>query len=440
MRYISTSGAYTEDLRGAVINPVAPDGSLYLPESLPTIPRALFNNIEDMKLREIAYVVVSGLLGSDIDLVKLKEIVDATFKFPIPLKQLRQGSEVLELFDGPTLAFKDVSALFLAEVFKRGNKIGLSRPIAIASTTGNTGAAIATAFSGLKETPAVILFPRGALGRQEQSLITTVAPNIYPVEVNGTISQCKQIVSDALSDESLRNALTPICVNSHNILRVIPQVAFFFYAYARLKKRYGNADGFVASIPCGCLSTLLAAIMAKRMGLPMGRIVAGCNANDDLVRVLSGELAPDKVNRNSRPTLAKAMDNGYPTNLMRVLSYYGGAPAAASKDIYASSLADDEIAATIVAELCRSHYMCDPHTATALGALSRYKAEHPEDADKPSVVFATSHPAKSLDSMSMITGRAVELPLQLTRFMAKGTAPVKIPPTYPALRKFLINL
>ena len=440
MIYISTSGLHTATLRQATTNAIAPDGTLYLPESIPTIPKALFNNIEDMKLREIAYVVVSSLLGTDIDPAKLKQVVDSTFNFPMPVKQLRHGIEMLELFDGPTLAFKDVGARFLAEVFRMSGSDGATGAVALTATTGNTGAAVATAFSGLKDTPVAILFPRGALSRQEQAQLTTVSPNIHPIEVSGTISQCKQMVREAMSDDTLKSRFTPICVNSHNILRIIPQVVFFFYAYARLKKRYGqDADGFMVSVPCGCLSSLTAAIIAKRMGLPMGRIIAGCNANDDFVRVLSGELSPDKVNHASRPTLAKAMDTGFPTNLYRVLRLYNNDLAAARRDITAVSLSDEDIAATIVAEFSRSSYMCDPHTATALGAYLREKTLG-NLTSAPVVVMATAHPAKSLDSMTAITGRAVELPLQLTRFMSKGVVPLKIPPTYPALRKFITSL
>lgn len=438
MRYISTTSTHSTDLRGAVLHSIAPDGSLYLPESMPQIPRALFNNIEEMNLREVAYVVVSNLLGSDVDLARLKAIVDATFSFPFPLKTLHPGLDVLELFDGPTLAFKDIGARFLAEFFKIFHERSDVRKVALVATTGNTGAAIANAFGGLKDTPVVILFPRGALSRSEQAMFTTIGANIHALDVSGNISQCKKMVREALCDPSLGGIVEPICVNTHNILRIIPQVVFYFYAYSRLKSRYGKADGFTVAIPCGCLSSLTAAVMAKRMGLPMGRIIAGCNANDDFPRILNGEISLDKVNVNSRPTIAKAMDTGYPTNLERLISLYGGSRQAAGADITATSLSDSQIADVIVDELCRSRYMADPHTATALGALRMAGIDGSPEA--PAVVLATAHPAKSLDIMTSITGRAIELPLQLTRFMGKGSAPDKIPPTYPALRRFLTTL
>lgn len=438
MEYISTTGTHTTDLRGAVLHCVAPDGSLYLPERLPQIPRALFNNIDEMNLREIAYVVVSTLMGGDIDPVLLKSIVDTTFSFPLPIKTLHTGLDVLELFDGPTLAFKDVGARFVAEFFKTFNEPSPVKRVAIVATTGNTGAAIANAFAALKDIPLVILFPRGALSRSEQAMFTTIGTNIHALDVSGNINQCKSMVREALGDTSLEGVLQPVCVNTHNILRIVPQVVFYFYAYARLKKRYGKADGFTVSIPCGCLSSLTAAVMAKRMGLPMGRIVAGCNANDDFQRIMNGEISLDKVNVNSRPTIAKAMDTGYPTNLERIVRLYGGSREAAAADITAISLSDSMIADVITNELCSSRYMVDPHTATALGALRMAGIDG--SADCPALVLATAHPAKSLDIMTSITGRAIELPLQLTRFMSKGSQPYKIPPTYPALRRYLTTL
>lgn len=438
MEYISTTGTHITDLRGAVLNCVAPDGSLYLPERLPQIPRALFNNIDEMNLREIAYVVVSTILGGDIDPALLKSIVDTTFNFPLPIKTLHSGLDVLELFDGPTLAFKDIGARFVAEFFKAFNEPSPIKRVAVVATTGNTGAAIANAFAALKDIPLVILFPRGSLSRSEQAMFTTIGTNIHALDVSGNINQCKHMVREALSDKSLEGVLQPVCVNTHNILRIIPQVVFYFYAYARLKKRYGKADGFTVAIPCGCLSSLTAAVMAKRMGLPLGRIVAGCNANDDFQRIINGEISLDKVNVSSRPTIAKAMDTGYPTNLERIVRLYGGCREAAAADITAMSLSDSQIADVITHELCSSRYMVDPHTATALGALRMAGIDG--SADCPALVLATAHPAKSLDIMTSITGRAIELPLQLTRFMSKGAQPYKIPPTYPALRRYLTTL
>lgn len=438
MRYISTSRQSVTDLRGAIMHCMAPDGSIYLPESLPVIPKAYFNNIQEMTLQEIAYVVVATLFGTDTtNLPMLKKIVDLTFSFSIPLQKLDASTEVLELFHGPTMAFKDVGARFLAEFVDAFHKSNSRRPVGLVATTGNTGAAIANAFGKHRDRHVVILFPRGGMSRQQLAQFTTVGENIHPIEVGGSIADCKRMIREAMHDQELADKLMPVWVNTNNFLRIVPQVAFSFYAYAQMKKRYGReADGMTIAVPCGCLSNLTAVVIAKKMGLPIGRIVGGCNANDDFVRVLEGQLAPDRLHVNSRPTLAYAMDSGAPTNLPRLIQLYGNSIETMRRDIEAISINDEEIAETVNGCVARNGYLPDPHTAVALGALMRSEAS----GEGRSVVFATAHPAKSLDIMTAITGRAIELPLQLTRFMAKGTKPRMMAPSFPALKKLLLSI
>lgn len=434
MRYISTTGVHSTDLRGALTNCFSPDGSLYLPERLPVIPRALFNNIEEMTIREIAYVVVTSLLGEDIGPAELKRVVDDTYIYKVPFRELSEGIDVIELFEGPTLAFKDFSAGFVSNIIMPSSRAGLAK-VAIVATTGNTGAAVASAFARHHDRHVAVLFPHGALNRRQLAQITTNGPHIHALEVAGDIEKCKEMVRDAMSDESLSSLMTISSLNSANYLKIVPQVALFFYAYSRLKAKYGEkgARGFSPALPCGNLSLLTSAVIAKRLGLPMGEIIAGCSANDDLVRVLSGELSPDNVNHSSRTTLARAMDSGYPTNLGRVLRLYDNDIARARGEIRAASVSDREIA-DIIRRHADEGYFADPHTAVALGAIEKAG----EGAGRK-VVFATAHPAKSLDTMTDITGRAFELPLQMTRFMAAGKPAVKIPPSYAALRKFLVK-
>jgi len=440
MRYISTSDQSITDLRGALMHSMAPDGSLYLPEMLPIIPQAYFNNIQEMNLKEIAYVVVSTLLGTDVDSTTLKQIVDNAFNFPMPVYPLVNNLDILELFHGPTMAFKDVGARFLAYFISHYHKATSRRPIGLVATTGNTGAAIANAFLRHKDKHVVILFPRGTMTRSQLAQITVKSPNIHPVEVSGNISQCKEMIKTAMADQALAEIMMPMCFNTNNFLRIVPQVVFFFHAYAMLKNIHGHADGFTVSIPCGCLSNLTAAVIAKRMGCPIGKIVAGCNANDDFVRVLNGELKLEDVHSNNRPTLACAMDSGAPTNLRRILRLYNNDICSINKEIIGISLSDNDIADTINGTFARRGYLADPHTAVALGALRRTGIDI---SSTPAVVLATAHPAKSLNTMTSITGRSVELPLQLTRFMtdaASRQVPVKIPPTYPALKKLLFSI
>ena len=433
MRFISTSGNYEVDLRQAALHCFAPDGTLYLPKSLPRIPRALFNNIGEMTLDEVGYVVMNTLLYRDLSSADIKDVVEMALNFPIPMVNISANLGVLELFHGPTLAFKDVSARFLAALLQKWDKMRTQRFQVLTATTGNTGGAIANAFAGMGRVEVMVLYPRSALSRLQSAQFTTIGRNIHAVEVSGTIAQCKKMVYQACCDHTLDGEVIVTCANTQNILRILAQIVPFFWAYAQLKAVNLPADGFNVAIPCGNLSNLVSAVLAKRMGLPIGKIIAGCNANDDFVRLLHGEITIDKVNANSRRTLASAMDTGYPTNIHRILALYNNDLAALRADIEAYAISDDVIAEMVVSSHDELHYEADPHTAVALAAA----AQSPSDGY--SVVMATAHPAKSLDTMTAITGRAVELPLQLTKFMGRPIPPIKIAPSYQAFRKLLTN-
>lgn len=432
MLYVSTNGNQTVSLRQAVEQCYAGDGHLYLPATLPRLPKAYFNNIGQMTLQEIAFVVLRTLLDDEIDAAVLKDIVDRTFDIRMPVLKLDTDRYVMEMFHGPTMAFKDFGARFMGEIIRHFHRPGDHVRVYVA-TTGNTGGAVANAVGAVDGVDVNILFPRGTLTRAQRAQFSTVAPNIRPVEVSGTIGQCKAMVRQAIQDPDLGDGTLQICANTQNILRILPQVVFFFHAYARLSETLGPAaDGFSVAIPCGNLSNLTAAVIALRMGLPMGRIVAGCNANDDFKRVLDGSLSPDAVNRTARPTLAAAMDSGYPANLPRLLSLYGGDLGAMRADIVAVAADDDAIADTINNCIFDHCYTADPHTAVAM-----YAARQAAPAAKPAVILATAHPAKSLDTMTAITGRAVELPLQFTRFMSKPAPADKLAPSFHALKKYI---
>lgn len=426
------------------MNAIAPDGTLYMPETIPAIPRAFFNNIAEMSLQEIAYVVVSALLGSDTRHQVIKNVVDKAFTFPLPIVTLNDGTEVMELFHGPTMAYKDISTRFLAEYVENEHK-PTSRPfVGVVATTGNTGVAIADAFSSHPDKKIVVMFPRGFLNRMRRNAVAYAGSNVYPLEVEGTISQCKKLIADAMADHSIAERMMLVCANTKNILRIVPQVAIFFHAYSRLKALGKKADGMTVAIPSACLSNVVAAVVAKRLGLPIGKIVAATNINDDFARFVNGELPLERIHSASRPTLAKAMDAGYPTNIMRLMALYDNNLEALRQEIVPVAVSDEEIVETVNVILSQKNYLVDPHTAVAMHALETL----PHEDDEPArLVLATAHPSKSLDVMTEITGKAMELPLQMTRFMGSASGHsnqprtiTRIAPTYPAFRKFLMGL
>lgn len=260
------------------------------------------------------------------------------------------------------------------------------------------------------------------------------ASNVHALEVAGDIDMCKQMVRGVVTDTDLTERIPVISGNTNNIIRLLPQIVYFFHAYARLRTRERDADGFTLAVPCGNLSNLTSAVMAKRMGLPVGRIVGGCNANDNLARLLAGET-PD-THGPARRTLARAMDLGHPTNLPRLRALYGGSTESIQADIAAASVSDEEIAGTIRETADSTGYLMDPHTAVAYAALKRVGP-----IDRPAVVLATAHPAKSPQQMEAITGTRPELPASRRRCENNpGARALKIAPTVPALKKFILSL
>lgn len=439
MLLTSTNAHSTADLRRAVTDCYAPDGGLYLPDVLPRIPQAYFNNIADMSLQEIAYVVVSAFLCDETPRQELKKVVDDAFSFPIPLVGLESGERVLELFNGPTWAFKDISARFMARYLQTIPAADRSDVLLLVATTGNTGAAIAQGFAGLAGVKVLVLYPRGAMSPAHVASFAGRASNVFAAEVAGTIADCKRMVRMAVTDEELRAILPVVSGNTHNIIRLLPQVVYFFHAYARLRGRLRHPDGFTLAIPCGNLSNLTSAVMAWRMGVPVGHIVAGCTANDSFVRVLDGTLAPADVTGESRRTLAPAMDSGYPTNLPRLLRLYGGSVTAMRADISAYAVGDTEIADTVRDVYAAEGYMLDPHTAVAMAAMRRYRRHNTSDA--PAVVVATAHPAKSAPEMHRILGHDIELTSAQKCFNdGRAAAPtLRMAPSLQALKKYIFT-
>lgn len=435
MRFVSTnfaSGAV--GLAEAVNRCVASDGGMFIPQVIPSLPRAFFNNIGEMTLAEIAFVVASSFFGQDIPSAELKKIVDESFA--AEARMVKVGDfYVLELFHGPTLTFKDYGARFMARVirwFDRRNP-GTHRNVLVA-TMGNSGAAAAAGFAGMEGVDVYVLYPKGALTRLQRATIYGQGENIHPVEVLGSIDDCKHLIQSAIEDASLKH-LNITGANSINIARLIPQIVFSFYAYSRLKALgVEKAEQALYSLPCGNCSNLVAAVMALRTGLPAGGLIAATNINNPLRGLLSGAEAPAA----SRPETSSAlgMDTANPSGAPRLRALYRGALDSFSRDVrVADPVTDSEIAATI-RELKELYgYIIDPHGAAAYASARSVSAS----ADGPVVVFATGHPAKLQTTMEEITGSPMPMPDSLARTLTARHHYMLIPPKLPALKKLLNN-
>lgn len=426
MRYYSTGlKSAPVSLAEAVTESKPSDGGLYMPEKIPLIPAAFINNLPYMTMNEIGFAVTNAFIGSDIEASTLKNIVDDTFKFEIPLKRLSEKRTVLELFHGPTLAFKDIGARFMAGLMKAFGDTSDRKLNVIVSTTGNTGAAVAEGFRNATNVNVFLLFPSKSLPRSVAKQIAGHAGHIYPVEVAGTIDDCRKIAASAFDDDKLRQQLRMTSANSTNIARLIPQIALFYHAAARLGAAGIDAKTTDIAIPSGNLSLVTSAVMAKRSGLAFGKIIAACNANNAFDRLVrTGETS----RRATVRTLATFMDIAMPSNLDRLLDLYGHDIDRLRDDIITATVTDELIRAKIDEIKANTGYVTDPHTAVALVA-----ADMTARPEKAVLSMGTADPSKTADIVGHTPGSAPLSPEREPGFKATIIAP-----TYPAFRKYLL--
>ncbi|MDE6396098.1 MAG: threonine synthase, partial [Muribaculaceae bacterium] len=343
MRFISTRhSAPSVSLAEAMYRPIAPDGGLYMPESLPLLPRAVIDNMKEMTMSEIGYVVLNALLGSDFKSSELKQLAETALNFPSPMVSLDNGINILELFEGPTLSFKDFGARIMARLLELAFRPTPDQKLNIVmATTGNTGSAMASAMAGIKNVNVFVVFPRGTAGRALESQFTTLGGGIIPVEVSGTIDDCHAMVASALRDTSINSHLKILSANSINIARLLGQTIYYFYGVSHLPD-FGTRrfKPVTLAIPAGNLGNLSACLIAKNMGLDIKKVIAAENANNYLTRAINDE---DFEPRPAIPTLAYAADKSVPTNFERILDLVDGDPERLRSEIIPMSFSDSDI-------------------------------------------------------------------------------------------------
>ncbi|MFG1690602.1 threonine synthase [Gemmatimonadota bacterium] len=443
MRLASTNGqAADTDLRTALFRGLAPDGGLYLPRELLQLPREVIGQLPGASWIEVATVLGTHLLGNDLDKNELSGIIQEALDFPIPLVRLGERVFVLELFHGPTLAFKDVGARFMARLMARYLNPDDPPLTVLAATSGDTGSAVAHAFLGVPNTRSVILYPEGQVSDLQERLFTTLGENVTALSVLGSFDDCQRMVKEAFLDDELRSRLTLTSANSINVGRLLPQIFYYFHAWGQLagggfQELRTAGDGevpggdLVLAVPSGNLGNLCAGLMAKRLGLPASSFVAACNSNDVFPSFLeTGEFHPQP----SRATISNAMDVGNPSNLARIMDLYDGDAGRVGSDVMASSHSDADTLRCMAQIFDRTGYTLDPHTAVGYLAMERALGGLRGGVG---ILLATAHPVKFGDVVREATGETVEIPDQLKVYLEREPCFERISPDLDALREAL---
>jgi threonine synthase len=423
MKYVSTRDAgHRATLSEAVQRGLAPDGGLYVPEHFPALRPEALDGAET--LAEVAARLLEPFFAGDPLEGALDEICREAFTFPVPLKELRDGTAVLELFHGPTAAFKDVGARFLAGVLSRVTGDD-ARPLTIlVATSGDTGGAVAAAFHGRPNVEVAVLYPAGMVSPRQEKQLTTWGGNVRALAVRGDFDACQRLVKAAMADADLRAARRLSSANSISIGRLLPQMAYYAWASLEWIRRHGAAPGFV--VPTGNLGNAAAAMWARRVGMPIREVVLATNANPSITAFTGGaEWAP----RSTVNTLATAMDVGNPSNMERVLHLFGG-PKATRGALRAERVTDDEIRDVIRGGVARWGEVWDPHTATAVAVRERLRGEG-------WIIVSTAHPAKFEAIVEPLVGREVPVPPELQALLDRPSTVTEIDPTLDAFRAVL---
>ncbi len=432
MRFRSTNRKSGEvSLREAALRGLAEDGGLYMPVEIPRLRAELLERMPAMALPEVCVEAGRQFMVGDVDEETLRRIAAEAFDFPAPVVSLSEKIHILELFHGPTLAFKDFGARFMARLmgdFVR--ELGRELTVLVA-TSGDTGSAVAHGFLGVPGIRVVILYPSGRVSEAQEKQFTTLGQNVTAVEISGTFDDCQSLAKRAFADSELREKIFLTSANSINIARLIPQMFYFYWAYAQLANR---AKPAVFAVPCGNFGNLTAGLMAERMGLPVAQFIAATNVNDVVPEYLrTGNF----LARPSQATISNAIDVGNPSNFVRMLDLYGNDLQAMRRDVWGCGFSDGETLQAMREIYERHGYMVDPHTAVAVLGWENFAKVRGDG--YPCVVLATAHPAKFAATIERAIGVRVELPARLAAYLSQPKRSVPMANSLADLKKFLLN-
>lgn len=432
MKYYSTNhNSPIVNFKEATIKGQAPDKGLYFPETIPTLPEELIRGINNFSKEEIAYRVIAPYVGEAIPKNELQRIVGETVNFDIPLVKINEQISSLELYHGPTLAFKDTGARFMSRCLGYFVSGGDKKVTVLVATSGDTGGAVANGFYDVEGVDVVILYPSGKVSSVQEKQLTTLGKNIHALEVNGTFDDCQQMVKQAFADEELTKQIFLTSANSINVARWLPQQFYYFFAYQQWAEKTNPP---VICVPSGNFGNICAGILAHISGLPVKHFVAACNANDVVPAFMQTQQYEPK---KAVATISNAMDVGNPSNFVRILEIFNNEFVNLEKVLSSVSINDDETRATIKSVYQKEKYLLDPHGAVGYLALQRYLQSNP---NQKGIVLETAHPVKFYDVVEPVTGEAIPLPPSVASQVNAEKKSIKVNADVAVLKDFLYSM
>lgn len=430
MNYFSTNKtAPVVGFKEATIQGQAPDKGLYFPEQISVLPGSFFKEMGTLPKEEIAYRVIRPYVGDAIPKLELQRIAEETVNFDFPLVPVHQDVSALELFHGPTLAFKDVGARFMSRCLGYFSKERTKKVYVLVATSGDTGGAVANGFYRVDGVEVILLYPSGKVSTVQEKQLTTMGQNIHALEVDGSFDDCQKLVKQAFSDTELNKKLFLTSANSINVARWLPQQFYYFFALQQWK----HSEAPVISVPSGNFGNICAGLVAYRSGLPIKHFIAACNANNVVPEYFrQGEYHPQPP----KTTLSNAMDVGDPSNFVRMLELFDHQYGALKEFISSYSISDEETASTIINVFKEYNYLPDPHGAVAYAALKKYITEYPAN---KGIFLETAHPIKFYDVVEPLIHSTIPMPDSVKDIMDRKKISTRIENNYEALRAYLSN-
>ena len=431
MNYYSTNNPSSKvDFKEATIRGQAPDRGLYFPERIPEIDQLFFEKIDEYTNEEIAFKVIKPYVGPVIQANDLMKIVTETINFEIPLVKVTEGIYALELFHGPTLAFKDVGARFMSRCLAYFTKDRKDKVVVLVATSGDTGGAVANGFYNVPGVEVVILYPSGKVSSVQEKQLTTLEKNIHALEVNGTFDDCQQLVKKAFMDQELNKKLFLTSANSINVARWLPQQFYYFLAW---KQWDDKTQPPVICVPSGNFGNICAGMLAHRSGLPVQHFIAACNANDVVPEYLS---SGNYKSKKAIATLSNAMDVGDPSNFIRILELFEHQFGDLKTKLDSYSITDEETKAVIEEVNTKLGYLLDPHGAVGFKALQQYLHEHEKE---QGIFLETAHPVKFYDIVEPVINAKVPMPEGMRAIMKKSKVSIRMEADYEEFKNYLLT-